>query len=85
VANLSDHDDEMTIYAKEPWTCDSEALLSRESGVAGVPEGTASDAAYFIEVCVAKEFLEGWRARRRRTATAKEQCERLIQYAINDA
>lgn len=86
VAELAAHDDELTIYAKEPWTCDSETVVVREPDAGDRPaEATAIDASYFIEVFVAKEFLDGWRASQEPTATAQEQCERLIQYAINDA
>jgi hypothetical protein len=86
VADLKTYDEELTIYAKEPWSCDSEAVLAREpDAVEPPPEAAAIGAVYFIEVFVANEFLDGWRANQQRSVTTKEQCERLIQYAINDA
>jgi hypothetical protein len=86
VLNLTADDQELTVYAIKPWSCDSEAVLAREPEAGGLPaEATAIGASYFIEVFVANEFLDGWRASQQRAVTAKEQCERLIQYAINDA
>ena len=86
VADLAAHGEGLTIYAREPWSCDSEAVLAREPDAGGLPpEATAIGAVYFIEVFVANEFLDDWRASQQRSVTAKEQCQRLIQYAINDA
>lgn len=89
VADLAAQDGELTIYAKEPWSCESEAELAREPDAGGLPpEAAAIGATYFIEVFIANEFLKGWRgwrASQNQSATAKEQSERLIQYAINDA
>jgi hypothetical protein len=51
VADLAAHDEELTIYAKEPWSCDSEAVLAREPDAGGLPpEAAAIGATYFIEV-----------------------------------
>lgn len=86
VANLGSYDSELTIYASKPWTCDSVAIVAHEPDRGGVPpEAESSGAEYFIEVFVAKEFLEGWIASEGRPTSAREQCERLIQYAIYDA
>ena len=86
VANLASYDPEMTIYAPKPWSCDSEAIVVREPDEGGLPrEAKSCGAVYFIEVFVAKEFLDGWTASKARSISAREQCERLIQYAINDA
>lgn len=86
VGDLSSYDDELTIYAKEPWTCDSEAILAREPDSGGVPqEAAAIGATYFVELFVAKEFLEGWRDSEQRAVSSREQCERLIHYAVHDA
>jgi hypothetical protein len=86
VANLASYDPEMTIYAPKPWSCDSDAIVAREPDGDGLPrEAMGRHAAYFIEVFVAKEFLDGWTTSVARPTSAREQCERLIQYAINDA
>lgn len=86
VSNLASIDDELTIYAVEPWTCTSEAVLAHEPEAGGLPtSASAAQATYFIEVFIAKEFLEGWKANRRGHHSALDECERLIQYALNDA
>jgi hypothetical protein len=66
--------------------CYSDAILAREPDGGGLPrEAMGRHAAYFIEVFVAKEFLDGWTTSVARPTSAREQCERLIQYAITDA
>jgi hypothetical protein len=86
VANLSTYDAELTIYAAEPWACDTEAVVTQEPDTGELPpEAAALGASYFVEVFVANEFLEGWRRNERPDATVKEQCERLIHYAVHDA
>ena len=85
VANLAYYDPE-TVYAPKPWTCDSEATVAREPDQGGLPpEAESRGAVYFIEVFVAKEFLEGWTASEGRPTSAREQCEQLIRHAICDA
>jgi hypothetical protein len=86
VANLDSYDADLTIYAVKPWTCDSEVIVAREPEQGGVPhEAESCNAEYFIEVFVAKEFLEGWVASEARPTSVREQCERLIHYAVYDA
>jgi len=86
VANLESYDSELTIYAAKPWTCDSEAVVAAEPDQGGRPhEAESCGAEYFVEVLVAKEFLEGWIASEARPTSAQEQCERLIRYAVYDA
>jgi hypothetical protein len=76
----------LTIYAAEPWTCDSLAVLEYEPDTGDLPtEAAAIAGSYFIEVFIAKEFLDGWQRNERPRATAKEQCDRLIHYAVHDA
>lgn len=86
VANLSSYDSELTIYAAEPWTCNANAVVAREPDSGEVPsEAAVIAASYVIEVSIAKELLEAWRKNERPHASAHEQCERLIHYAIHDA
>ncbi len=86
VQNLSSFDPELTIYVVKPWTCDSDALVAREVDGGGIPlEAKSSGATYFIEVAVAKDFLDGWASTERRVVTTRERCERLIHYAVYDA
>jgi hypothetical protein len=86
VAVLETYDADLTVYAVEPWTCDAVAVVAREPGQGGVPaEAAAVSARYFIEVFIAREFLEGWCDAAGRATTARERCERLITYAVTDA
>lgn len=86
VGNLSTYGAELTIYAAEPWTYNAAAVVAGEPDTGGLPpEAAAIGASYFIEVFVAREFLEGWQQNEHPSATAQEQCERLIHYAVHDA
>jgi hypothetical protein len=86
VANLGSYDSEFTIYAVKPWTWDSDALVVREPEPGGSPrEAESCGAEYFLEVFIAKEFLEDWMAAAGRATSHHEQCARLIRYAANDA
>lgn len=86
VAALATYDGDQAIYAAGPWGCDSAAVVTREPDSGELPpEAAAIEASYLIEVFVATEFLDGWRRNERPKATVKEQCERLIRYAANDA
>jgi hypothetical protein len=49
------------------------------------PEAESRGAVYFIEVSVAREFLEDWVGAEGRPGSALEQCERLMHYATHDA
>ena len=86
VENLADIDPEMTIYAVEPWTGKSRAVVAMEPEEGGLPEEAVSaGAAYFLEVFLALDFLDDWRASLDHEPSDGESCERLIQYAIADA
>ena len=86
VSRLASWDQESTIYAAEPWTSESAAIIAAEpvSGEVPEPAGQAGFE-YFLEVFLAREFLEGWESTLGRTPTDEERCERLIRYAIEDA
>ncbi len=86
VCSLDSLDDALTVYASEPWTPQSEVLLLREPGDGDLPaEATLRDLVYFLEVFVAKEFVEGWEGTTQTRPSPDEKCRRLIQYARNDA
>ncbi|MFW5920869.1 MAG: hypothetical protein ACOCUS_03430 [Polyangiales bacterium] len=86
IADLSAEHDDLTIYATEPSTCDSDAVVAREPMNGGAPrEAKAKGAVYFIEVFIAKEFLRRWSAAKGRGSSTRQRCERLIHYAIHDA
>ena len=86
VDDLAAYDDELTIYACKPWSCDSVAIVAREPDAGGLPpEAVSCGAEYFIEIFVAKEFLEGWVSNESAPPTVNAQCDRLIHYAEFDA
>ncbi len=83
---LDDLDEASTIYLQEPWTEEAIAVVAVEPDGGGLPpEAKAFDLKYFIEVSIAREFLHDWTRTLATSSSVSEQCERLIQYAINDA
>jgi hypothetical protein len=86
VSGLRSLDQEGTIYAAEPWSSQSAAVVATEPTSGEVPEPAARDGlTYFLEVSLALEFLEGWESTLGKVPTDEERCERLICYAENDA
>lgn len=86
INQLETLDDEMTIYAREPWAPDSEATVELEPDDGGLPSQAKSQGlAYFLEVFVAQEFVEGWLGNMPEQPTDLDICRRLIEYAVNDA
>jgi len=86
ISGLSEFDSESTIYASEPWTEQSDAMVAREPDAGGLPR-EASDAGmkYFLEVSIAQEFVEDWLASLNEQPVPSVVCRRVIDYAINDA
>lgn len=86
VSQLDNFDEEMTIYASEPWDLNSDALVDFEPDEGGLPlEAREKNLEYFLEVYLAKEFLDGWVENQKAGVSRSEICNRLIEYAINDA
>jgi hypothetical protein len=86
VKRLASLDQEATIYAAEPWTAKSAAIVAREPESGEVPEPAVREGGkYFLEVFVASELLAGWESTLDRMPTDEERCEWLIRYAIDDA
>jgi hypothetical protein len=89
VERLAELDDEDTIYACEPWTEDSDAMVLRDDeeslAVWVPPEAAEAGMEYFLDVITAREVFEGWTASLHEKPTLAATCQRLIQYAINDA
>lgn len=86
LAHLTKLDEDATIYAAEPWTCDSIAIVALEPDDGCLPKkATKLNLVYFLEVAGAREFVEGWEASLPQPANPDERCQRLIQYALNDA
>lgn len=86
VDELDRQNRDWTIYAVEPWTCDSLALVALAPDEGGVASSAARmGAAYFIEVFIAREFLEDWIETLTAPTSTRALCQRLIEYAIYDA
>ena len=79
-------DRDATIYATEPWTENSDAILARAPDGGGLPE-TASKykMRYFLEVGIAADFMEDLPSSLQEQTSASLLNRRLIEYAINDA
>lgn len=84
VQQIATLDGESTIYARLPWSSTSDAQLAVE-GSEEERKAKAAGLRYFIEVFIARDFLEDWRASEKKPPTDEQCCERLIEYATNDA
>lgn len=86
IAKLFELDSEATIYASEPWAECSDAIVAREPDAGRLPlETSGAGMKYFLEVSIAQEFLEDWLASTNVQPTPSAVCQRVIDYAINDA
>jgi hypothetical protein len=86
IDRISEFDGEDTIYAFEPWTEQSEAMVAREPEAGGLPREAADlGMKYFLEVSIAQEFVEDWVASLGEQPAPSAVRQRLIDYAINDA
>ena len=75
-----------TIFARVPWSPDSEALIAPLTGDHRVPPSiTERGFSYFLEVAVSLEVMEGWHASQPTDSSLLAACERLIYYATHDA
>ena len=82
VQSLDSLDNKGTIYAVEPWTASSKALVAEEPE-GGLPSAVQEQGMkYFLEVFIAREVLEDWLTDT--VPTVADKCARLIQYAITD-
>ncbi|MFW9928717.1 MAG: hypothetical protein ACFFD1_04950 [Candidatus Thorarchaeota archaeon] len=86
IEQLEEFDDSMTIYAEKPWSPNSKALVEYEPETGSLPENAkAHKLSYFLEVFIARDFLNDWIASQNATPSLEAQCKRLISYALNDA
>jgi hypothetical protein len=88
IERLAELDDDDTIFACEPWTEDSDAMVAPQDPK--VPYGIPPEAAkagmqYFLEIHIARDFVEDWIKFLGVTPPSTEICRRVIEYAINDA
>jgi len=86
VKNLESLDEDSTIYASEPWTCESPAVVAVEPASGGVHAAASKQVLkYFLEVSIARDFLRGWESSLDKVPSDRQRCERLIRYAEDDA
>ena len=86
IKRLASLNEDETIYAAEPWTSESAAVLAMEPESGGLPDVAASQGLkYFLEVSIARDFLEDWESTLGEKPTGQERCNRLIRYAVDDA
>jgi len=77
-SDWTDHD--TTIYVAQPWCRDADAILVSPAPDTTEPverDGVQYD--YFLETFIARDVLEGLEG------SADDWCQRLIDYAENDA
>ena len=83
---LHDLPADSTIYARLPWSLDSDAIVATEPEGGGLPvEAAEQRLSYFIEVDLAREFLADWLSTQPAEVPEDAACKRLILYAENDA
>lgn len=86
VLDLDDLDPEQTIYVREPWQIESEALVAYEPEDGGMPDSVRIlNLSYFIEVGIAREFIQDWQASIVTQASLEQKIDRLIDYVHNDS
>ncbi len=71
--------DRMTVYVKREWTPNSEAILTQQPEDGSTVPIDGHD--YFLEAFIIKDWLDDLDS----PEVTSEQCNRIIQYAINDA
>lgn len=84
VQRLAVVDDNLTIYARHPWSTSSDAQLAVE-GSEEEKKSKSEGLSYFLEVLIAREFLDDWKTTQKKLPTDEQSCARLIDYATNDA
>lgn len=86
ITRLSRLDDELTIYAKLPWSITSDVILDYEPEEGRLPSSAVDlNMEYFIDVYTALDFIDGWLSNKGALPSEDKVCERLIEYVINDA
>src|SRR4051794_40195554 len=86
VRNLESLDGDATIYVAEPWTAQSSSIVETEPTTGGLPiEASNHGLQYFLEVFIARDFLDDWASGLEQTPSDLQRCERLIRYAKDDA
>lgn len=85
LASIEQLDEDATIYAAEPWTAASPAVVALE-GEQEAMDALRDGMAYLLEVSIAREVIEVWAAWRGGRVPNPEECsEAVIYYAMNDS
>ena len=84
IRQITKLDRELTIYSLEPCGLSSEIRLAVE-GSQEERDAKQNGFRYLIEVFIAQDFLRDWRLTAKESLTDESCCERLIEYAKNDA
>ena len=75
VRDLAALDERSTMYASQPWSESSEAIAAYEPEEGGMPgEAEQANSKYFLEVFVARDFIEGWIANLDAQPTLQQKC-----------
>jgi hypothetical protein len=82
IDNLHELPEDQCIFARKPWTAESEAVAALLGKDFRVPDLAVRGLVYFLEVPLIKEVLEVFGDR---PASKKEKLNLLIFYAENDA
>jgi hypothetical protein len=86
IRNLDALDEQSTIYTSWPWLDASEAISAHQPDAGGIPaEAERLNLQYFLEVFVARDFIEDWAKNCVTAPTLEQKCARLIEYATNDS
>ncbi|HYY69610.1 MAG TPA: hypothetical protein VE734_07750 [Terriglobales bacterium] len=81
IRNLDSLDKGNSIHTAEQWRPDSPVVVvAREPAPGGLPaEAEKLGLKYFLELFIAREFLQGWTQGRGTEASPQEQVARLIR------
>jgi hypothetical protein len=86
VARIDEYDQKQTIYAAEPWTQNSVAIVDYEVENGGPPtRAVKAQLAYFLEIDIVQRVIYDWIMSLGREPSKLELCQRIIDYATNDA
>jgi hypothetical protein len=86
VWDLNTLDKRSTTYASRPWSDTSEAIVAYEPDAGRMPSGAERlNLKYFLEVFIARNFIEDWTANCETRPTIQQMCAKLIEYAANDS
>ena len=81
--NINDFKDSETIYAVEPWTLESKAAVIQEPAKVIMQFADSSAVFdYFLEIYLVKALFKNTE---NQNLCMREQCQRIIEYALHNA